>query len=386
MFILFILLFSTVVLPIAISQAASDPYGTRTDKGIDFSNTNVDENIIEVLSSIKNSFLPIVFFLILLVGIVIAKRKRNQGVKEQVEHVETASTSSDATPRTSVVNNYYYGDNINTHVADSVIQHSFNQNHESQSESAQLSNSSVKADEQIETNNRTKTDDKLDYSKVYRYLVDIASHACTNKWIEFENIDYKNYRKQLCEKKIIVTYGDVLERFGKPRNDIKNLQELSEILDEINNNTHPLLLSALVVNGNDFIPSKPFFEKWMGLFDSTMEECVEAFKKELQSIWNHYCTEEHDNINDKVESPNSNDFASELHSELESAESEGKAYLDVKSGDLHRTVGSYPSPHHRMHTCCNVMRQMMNEDDEILEQPPKGNGANLVIRYHLPRK
>jgi HEAT repeat protein len=84
--------------------------------------------------------------------------------------------------------------------------------------------------------------------------------------------------------------------------------------------------------------------------------------------------------------PNSDDFKNELLSELANATNENKAYLDVRSGDLHRIVGSYPGSHHRMPVCCNVMRQMMNEDDEILEQPPKGNGANLVIRYHLPRK
>lgn len=91
-------------------------------------------------------------------------------------------------------------------------------------------------------------------------------------------------------------------------------------------------------------------------------------------------------MSEKVDAPKSDDFKNELRSELESAENKVKTYLDVKSGDLHRKVGGYPGPHHRMPVCCNVMRQMMNEGDEILEQPPKGNGANLVIRYHLPRK
>ena len=83
---------------------------------------------------------------------------------------------------------------------------------------------------------------------------------------------------------------------------------------------------------------------------------------------------------------NSNDFMSELLLELGDAENEGKPHIDVRSGDLHKVVGNYPGPHHRMPVCCNVMRQMMVEGDEILEQPPKGNGANLVIRYHLPRE
>jgi len=38
-----------------------------------------------------------------------------------------------------------------------------------------------------------------------------------------------------------------------------------------------------------------------------------------------------------------------------------------------------------MPTCCRVMRDMMRLRDTVLEEPPKGAGANVVIRYRLPR-
>lgn len=86
--------------------------------------------------------------------------------------------------------------------------------------------------------------------------------------------------------------------------------------------------------------------------------------------------------------PNAWDFERELHNIFTSAQREGRSYVDVRSGDLHRRVGGYPGPNHRMPTCCDVMRKNMDPTlgDRILEQPPKGNGANLVIRYMLPRR
>lgn len=38
-----------------------------------------------------------------------------------------------------------------------------------------------------------------------------------------------------------------------------------------------------------------------------------------------------------------------------------------------------------MPTCCNVMYAAMTQGDEVLRSPPKGKGANLFIRYRLPR-
>jgi len=61
------------------------------------------------------------------------------------------------------------------------------------------------------------------------------------------------------------------------------------------------------------------------------------------------------------------------------------AKLRINSGDLHRRMGGYPSRNHRLFTCCKEMRRAMCGEDEIVEMPPKGNGASLTIEYVLPR-
>lgn len=67
------------------------------------------------------------------------------------------------------------------------------------------------------------------------------------------------------------------------------------------------------------------------------------------------------------------------------AEEQGLTAVAVKSGNLHRLVGDYPRRNHRMPLCCHVMRKNMSYDDEILNEPPKGQGVNLEILYRLPR-
>jgi len=81
--------------------------------------------------------------------------------------------------------------------------------------------------------------------------------------------------------------------------------------------------------------------------------------------------------------PTALDFQNALQEMLSFAEKEGKKHLAVVSGDLHRVVGGYPGPNHRMPICCNVMKKMMQLGDEILYEPPKGQGATLTIKYYL---
>jgi len=87
----------------------------------------------------------------------------------------------------------------------------------------------------------------------------------------------------------------------------------------------------------------------------------------------------------KTSTPSTSDFEMALQSLLTTAQEEGKPYLDVISGDLHRTVGGYPGAQHRMPSCCEVMRNAMKPGNEVLDSPRKGKGATLMIRYYLPR-
>ena len=79
------------------------------------------------------------------------------------------------------------------------------------------------------------------------------------------------------------------------------------------------------------------------------------------------------------------DFESAIQSHFRRATNQGRSYIEVLSGDLHREIGGYPSPDHRMPVCCEVMYRLMGPSDVLLYAPPKGKGASLRIRYQLPR-
>lgn len=83
--------------------------------------------------------------------------------------------------------------------------------------------------------------------------------------------------------------------------------------------------------------------------------------------------------------PGMDDFRTALQKRLAKAEKNGESHCDVRASDLHREVGGYPDPDHRLPTCCEAMRQTMRGRDRILESPGSGYGANLLIRYTLPR-
>lgn len=76
-------------------------------------------------------------------------------------------------------------------------------------------------------------------------------------------------------------------------------------------------------------------------------------------------------------------FKEEIDRLFSEEKSKGADHIDITSGDVHRTVGGYPSKNHNMPTCCEVMYSLMKPGDEILKAPPKGKGATLEIRYHI---
>jgi 5-methylcytosine-specific restriction protein A len=78
-------------------------------------------------------------------------------------------------------------------------------------------------------------------------------------------------------------------------------------------------------------------------------------------------------------------FIEKLQELFSDEEKCGATSLIVKAGNLHRCVGGYPGYGNRMPVCCAAMRSLMKNGDEILQSPPKGDGANFVIRYKLPR-
>jgi hypothetical protein len=79
--------------------------------------------------------------------------------------------------------------------------------------------------------------------------------------------------------------------------------------------------------------------------------------------------------------PTAWEFQNRLAAILNHARKSGQSYVDVESGNLHKEVGGYPNPNHRMPVCCEVMRSMMRVGDSVLKEPTSGQGATLIIRY-----
>jgi hypothetical protein len=79
------------------------------------------------------------------------------------------------------------------------------------------------------------------------------------------------------------------------------------------------------------------------------------------------------------------DFHNELRAQIERAQKRGAEHVEINAGELHRTLGGYPGLDHRMPQCCDVMRQEMQDGDEVIHTPDKGQGASLTIRYKVPR-
>lgn len=126
---------------------------------------------------------------------------------------------------------------------------------------------------------------KMEYSKVYEHLIYVARKGCKIQNIELDLHDQKE-RLKLCEQEIIIKYGDLAKKYNS-----NNMPKLFGILDKINEETkkydEPILLSALVVNKNELLPSNPFFEKWLPKIKDV--DKLSAWEKELEKIWQHYC-------------------------------------------------------------------------------------------------
>lgn len=85
-----------------------------------------------------------------------------------------------------------------------------------------------------------------------------------------------------------------------------------------------------------------------------------------------------------VKPPSAADFRKAL--KVFFARTDTEKSVDLRSGDLHRLAGPGAATVRSMTSCCKVMREVLGAGDQIIESPPGGSGANLVIRYILPRR
>ena len=61
------------------------------------------------------------------------------------------------------------------------------------------------------------------------------------------------------------------------------------------------------------------------------------------------------------------------------AKDEGKNFIILKSGDIHKVLGLKSA----MPQVCNAMRQSMNEGDIVLHTTPSGNSSTIEIQYNV---
>ena len=61
------------------------------------------------------------------------------------------------------------------------------------------------------------------------------------------------------------------------------------------------------------------------------------------------------------------------------AKAEGKKFIILKSGDIHKELGLKRA----LPSVCNAMRQSMNKDDIVLHTTPSGNSSTIEIQYNV---
>ena len=83
--------------------------------------------------------------------------------------------------------------------------------------------------------------------------------------------------------------------------------------------------------------------------------------------------------------PASTQFETTLSNRFISARDRGDQLIDVNAWELHASVAGYLGAGHMMEICCLVMHATLRAGDQILSRPRAGRGADLLVRYKLPR-
>ena len=75
----------------------------------------------------------------------------------------------------------------------------------------------------------------------------------------------------------------------------------------------------------------------------------------------------------------SSDIAALIDRLLDEAKADGKEYLDLVSGSIHKQLGLK----NRMPQVCNVMYKRMGSKDKVIKTTPSGYSSTITIRYYL---
>lgn len=86
--------------------------------------------------------------------------------------------------------------------------------------------------------------------------------------------------------------------------------------------------------------------------------------------------------------PSQDDFQKALNEFFNECERKGFSNVNLTARELyHLTCSESPKGNHCVPNCCKAMYRNMNDEvDQLIYQPPKGYGTRLEIRYFFPRR
>ena len=87
----------------------------------------------------------------------------------------------------------------------------------------------------------------------------------------------------------------------------------------------------------------------------------------------------HDEIVADVVKVKTKDIRDYIEMQKSEAKSDGKEFVVLKAGDLHRILRLRNS----IPMVCNAMRQCMAEGDVVLHETPSGYSSTLEIKYNI---
>ena len=69
---------------------------------------------------------------------------------------------------------------------------------------------------------------------------------------------------------------------------------------------------------------------------------------------------------------------------IEEAKAEGKEYVDINAGELHKMMSKKPT----LPSCCMAMRKMKQSNDQVISEAntKSGYGVALTIRYFVAER
>ena len=108
----------------------------------------------------------------------------------------------------------------------------------------------------------------------------------------------------------------------------------------------------------------------------TLEEKVDFLMNEKPSS-SKFKT--HDEIVADVVKVKTKDIRDYIEVQKSEAKTDGKEFVVLKAGDLHRILRLRNS----IPMVCNAMRQCMAEGDVVLHETPSGYSSTLEIKYHI---